>query len=77
MGPFSVYEALKAPRFRDNRYMKVVKLSALSAGRLYSLYPYKIFLALISVKRSSRPQNHRQCSRKDYVIKHSSVYIRN
>jgi len=40
-------QALRAPRFQDNRHMKVVRLSALRTGRLY---PQEIFLVLISVK---------------------------
>jgi hypothetical protein len=38
---------VEAPRFLDNRHMKVVRLSALSTGRFY---PQETFL--------SRPQGH-------------------
>jgi hypothetical protein len=30
------FQEVEAPRFQDNRHMKVVRLSALHTGRLYS-----------------------------------------
>ena len=38
----------EAPKFQDNRHMKVVRLSALRAGRFYP--PQEIFLVHISVR---------------------------
>jgi hypothetical protein len=42
-----VFHEVEAPRFQDNRHMKVVRLSALSTGHLY---PQKTFLVLNSVR---------------------------
>ena len=59
------FQAVEAPRFHDNRHMKVVRLSALRTGRLYPIRKYSWYLFLLedgrimSMKTSNNTNGNR------------------
>jgi hypothetical protein len=55
------FQEAEAPRFKDNRHMKVVGLSALRTGRLYP-NKYSCYSFLLGYESIPGPQ----CGRKDY-----------
>jgi len=42
-----LFQEVEVPRFRDNRHMKVLRLSALYTGRLYPPSPQEIYLVIV------------------------------
>ena len=54
------FQEVEAPRFQDNRHMKVVRLSALRTGRLY---PPGNITGTHLYQRLSRPQDHSAAGR--------------
>jgi hypothetical protein len=69
--PWGLQE-VRAPRFQDNRHMKVARLSAVRTGRLY---PREIFMVLMSVT-GCQPQGH-SVTERIMSIKNSSGTIGN
>ena len=68
----SGFQQFQAPRFQDNRHMKVVRLSALRTGRLYPT-KYSWYSFLLETESNPGPL----CGRKNYVIKNCSDTIGN
>ena len=49
------FQEVEAPRFRDNRLMKVVRLSALLTGRLYPPRKYSWYSFLLEAESTTGP----------------------
>jgi hypothetical protein len=57
------FQEVEAPRFQDNRHMKVARLSALRTGHLYPPRKYSWYSFLLEAESTPGPQ----CGQKDYV----------
>jgi len=57
------FQAVEAPKFHDNRHMKIVRFSALQTGRFYPPRKYSWYSFLLEAESISRLY----CGRKDYV----------
>jgi hypothetical protein len=57
------FQEVEAPRFQDNRHIKVVRLSALRTGRLYPPRKYSWYSFLLEAESIPEPQG----DRKDYA----------
>ena len=63
------FQEFQAPRLKENRYLKVVRLSALGAGRLYSPDIFLVSWYSFLLKAESTPGP--QCGRKDKSMKNA------
>jgi hypothetical protein len=69
------FQQVEAPKFQNNRHMKIVTLSALRTGRLYPSPPtrkYFWYSILLEAKSTPGPQ----CGSKDYVNENFELYHR-
>ena len=71
-GPWG-FQEVKPPRFKDNRNLKVVRLSTLRTGRLYPFRKYSWYSFLLGTESNPGPW----WGRKDYVNENSSDTIGN
>jgi hypothetical protein len=54
------FQDVEAPRFKDNRHMKVVRLSARRTGRLYTPRNYSWYSFLLEAESNPEPQSGRK-----------------